>query len=717
MYNKRIKVFLGLAGGMLILCLVRLILMQLQPRGVLDERIETLKDYKAKSEQLNTIRGRILDRNGHELARDEARFKLLVSYWDLTKYMDPNLQTILRNRARDKEDPKALTKVEQALANALAQIQQVIKRSASFGLSHSEAKASLEGINTFVWRRRLSHAWRQHCKDSPLYQENRGHLGSIPYSKIEEDMIRCFPDADRRRELIGRADVLEMHQSYPLLELPAENVVFAQMEFSDINGVSIEPTAERVYPYGSVAAQLIGWTGPAGADRLTKLFADDPLARYLDGEICGREDGVEYVCEAVLRGRRGQITKDIDKHVVRKIDTHYGQDVTLTLDIQLQRDMENYLRDYPRQDYWKAGMAAVVIDVSSADILAMVSLPTYDLNQARYHYKELLGDGDVDKSPLFNRALNVHYKPGSMAKPVTLVAGLEGHHITPDEPISCPDHAAPRGWPNCWIWREYHIGHDSKWINTARNALRGSCNIYFSHLAYDRLDPRELQKWLFAFGYGHQVPFQYPPLPATVDPNQARQLHQAPGLIASLPPKYGQWITSLDQIGVLNRVDTRLVGMGEGNFNATVLQAANCMATFARKGIHINPRLFILPAPQGPDQTVSGTKDLNLSPETLATVYDGLHAVVNEPGGTAYDAFRHSGFAELGVEVWGKTGSTEDPENAWFGGFARDRQGRQIALAFIVEGGRSGSKEAAPLARGLIQCCIDHGYLGSSPNH
>jgi cell division protein FtsI/penicillin-binding protein 2 len=91
-----------------------------------------------------------------------------------------------------------------------------------------------------------------------------------------------------------------------------------------------------------------------------------------------------------------------------------------------------------------------------------------------------------------------------------------------------------------------------------------------------------------------------------------------------------------------------------------------------------------------------------------------MSAVVNEQGGTAYREFAHSGFAGQGVTVYGKTGSTEKPDHAWFAGFAKDGAGRRLAIAVIVEGGQHGSADAAPLSRDIIQFCIDAGYIGKN---
>jgi cell division protein FtsI/penicillin-binding protein 2 len=89
-----------------------------------------------------------------------------------------------------------------------------------------------------------------------------------------------------------------------------------------------------------------------------------------------------------------------------------------------------------------------------------------------------------------------------------------------------------------------------------------------------------------------------------------------------------------------------------------------------------------------------------------------MSAVVNELGGTAYTPFTQSTLIQQGVKVYGKTGSTESPEHAWFAGFATDNVGRSIAISVLVEGGQSGSQDAAPLGRDILQLCVETGNLG-----
>src|SRR3989339_2273156 len=111
-------------------------------------------------------------------------------------------------------------------------------------------------------------------------------------------------------------------------------------------------------------------------------------------------------------------------------------------------------------------------------------------------------------------------------KPVIYIAGLEEGKITPEEIIPCPNHRAPQSWPNCDAIKYGH-GHDDIWPNNGRNAIKGSCNVYFSHLA-DRIEADRLQYWLFAFGYGRIIPLE-----EKLNLQSGRTLPQSSGYISS----------------------------------------------------------------------------------------------------------------------------------------------------------------------------------------
>jgi penicillin-binding protein 2 len=174
-------------------------------------------------------------------------------------------------------------------------------------------------------------------------------------------------------------------------------------------------------------------------------------------------------------------------------------------------------------------------------------------------------------------------------------------------------------------------------------------------------------------------------------------------------------VLSLDELPPLSTSERRWFGIGQGKLQAIPLQVANAMAAIARAGYYKNPQLF-LDDPNDPEVRLradANQVNLGISAETLAVVYDGMSAVVNEAGGTANTQFQPvlGSFAEQDVKIYGKTGSTQ-PANAWFAGFAADSKERKIAIAVVVEGGQHGSSDAAPLACDIIQFAIEAGYLG-----
>ncbi|UCG48114.1 MAG: hypothetical protein JSU94_21890 [Phycisphaerales bacterium] len=701
MYDKRIKIFIALSLLMLMICLLRLVQMQLLPGSSVQDDIAELKRQRGLSRQLKTLRGRILDRNAVVLADDQPRFQIYIDY-RLCSIFDHRVRKASLLAAAGTQRAGSTSPVfdiDKRLDAKLEDARNIIKKCARFGVQTEFIDSRINEINNRIWNLRTFLAWRRNNPDPNIIAEYKGRISEIPLSVAVRDFRKRYPAENKRLELIHKVrDIPEMTKSRPLLELETDNDVFtAQVEFMGVEGIEIRAKGERYYYFGPVASQTIGWVGPVTQKPDLQLFAGDRLASYLEGEVGGREDGVEYVCEAVLRGKRGEDFFDIDRQHVSHTETQFGSDVTLTLDIALQKRIEEHLANPESNLNHEAPSAAVVVDVQTGDILALVSLPGFDLNFVRVAYDEFAHD---PCKPMINRAINKRYSPGSVAKPLILIAGLESGKITADEIIPCPALPAPGDWPDCWVFRRYQVGH-TDWPNFARNAVKGSCNIYFSRLA-DRLDPLILQKWLFAFGYGRHI--LEPPLQT----DHERNFRQRAGVISTIVPRRD--VNDFSKLPPIAKREMKMFGIGQGNFRVTPLQVANAMAVIARKGIYKPPRLFF----DDPKTSEAHAVNISISPQTLAVLYDGMHAVVNESGGTAYATFQPflKDFAEQDVKIYGKTGSTEEPENAWFAGFVHGGRGRGITVALVVEGGESGSSDAAPLAREIIQFCIDAGYLG-----
>ncbi len=662
MYDRRLKIFVLFCCFFAAAFIGRLAYIQLNPRSKWRSRLEKIQ--AAESKELGALRGKILDRNGKILAADEAKFALCIDY-KYARLADERFWKVqLLRTGADMDTENTCEKIRERFADDFNSLNEIIYKCAQFrNLTTEQVEAQInQQINEPIWQLRYYLAWKR----------------KYP----QQDFEAALPDANQRLLLAADIDVAEMHQNQELFKLENDDeVLAAQLKFLDTPGVQVQPRAERYYPFKNSAAQLIGWVRPASPQDNR-----DDFERYMYGDIIGF-CGVEYVCEPYLRGSSGRVVYGIDREIVSKKETRFGSDVKLTIDIELQRKIESVLKNRNLNPNFGSPAAVVVIDVNSTDILASVSLPDFDLNKARWEYSKLIADENV---PTVNRVIEKHYPPGSTAKPFILAAGLAENKINSQEIISCPSHSAPAGWPNCWILKRFGYGHDEQWAyeggNRARNAVRGSCNIYFSRLA-DRIEPANLQKWLYSFGFGK---------------NALPDFRQACGIISSSVPRADN--LSLEQLPGIDPAERRFFGIGQGNFRANVLQVANAFAAIARGGIFKKARLLAL------QQADTGYK-LGLSENALAVIYEGMHAVVSEQGGTLYRQFADSGFDEKGIKVFGKTGSTEKPYNAWFAGFAKDRTGKSIALAVFIEGGQHGSSDAGPIARDIISFCIELEYL------
>lgn len=701
MYNRRIIILIIISVILLSVCVLRLADMQLLSTSYYREQVAKLRLQQGSLQRVRTLRGRILDRKGQVLAIDEPRFWVGIDY-ELSRYMDERVRQAMALEAISEDENTDTTGIEQEFTSRLADLDLLIDKCVGFGMSRGDVVTRLQKSNERIWNLRTFFAWARNKPSVELLEKYNNNLSHIPLSEAMADFEQKYPDPRQRLLLIGKVDDLaEAREVQPIVELKTEDDVFAaRVEFLNVKGVEILSTGERAYPYGPAASQIIGWVGPP-QETDKELFSGDRLSSYLEDEVCGREDGVEYVCEPILRGKRGELIYDIDKKLISRTEAELGKDVRLTIDIDLQQRIELHINDCVFNSNCNAPTAAVVLDVGTGDILAIVSLPDYDLNSARQNYGELMND---PCEPLRDRAMFKEYPPGSVIKPVILIAGLESGAITANEVISCPAEKAPQGWPSCWIYLQSSwAGHDNLWVNNARNAIKGSCNVYFSRLA-NRIDAVVLQSWLYRFGYGRIVPLA----PQTDEQGEVpRHFRQYPGRISNERPS--EPVTSFEQMPALEPSERRWFGIGHGNLRVTPLQVADAMATIARGGVYTPARLIAEPV-----TTKRASTDLNISSATLAVVYDGMHAVAEEPGGTAYKEFEPvlTSFASRGIRIYGKTGSTESPEHAWFGGFAKDGAGRAIAVAVVVEGGQHGSEDAAPLGRDIFQFCIDAGYIG-----
>ena len=698
MYKLRLQILIGLFVAVALICLFRLADLQLFQSD--QYRKEISEKQILKPQPLPTLRGQILDRKGAVLAKDVPSFYVLVNY-QLTRLLDDRFwQGMVQRQGDDETDPDLiLAKLKARYADDLDRLSRIL----DFGTQNRlpgtpEITDSIARLNDRLWEMGRYVYWRR----------------TRPTGSLEE--------YQKEKEAVEPVDVLgirlwEMYQPYPVFEISPDLLVKTQIELGDLKGVEIRTQGKRYYPQGSAACQIIGWVGLV-QDEEKARFSHDEYLRYLEGELIGKA-GIEQVCEPILRGRRGEVIYNKDGNLLRRKEPQYGCNVQLTIDINLQQQIERYLSnpDLPAEvsSIVRRGAAAVVMQAATGDILAMVSTPVYDLNTIRQDVADLLRDPNT---PMLNKALQVNYPPGSTIKPIIMLIGLEENWVTPTEIISCPSTPPPRGWPSCLGQSRFHrMGHDWRWAeeggNIARNALRGSCNIYFSHLA-DRLDSKVFQQWLFELGFGRRVltPIEFQ------DPASGEIISSW----GTLPQAYGSIMfgiqpapyTSPEQIHVIppsKQSEKRFWGIGQGNLRVTVLQTANALAALVRGGVYKPPRLIYL------DEDPFNQRDqkpLKINPRTLSVIRDGMHAAVYEQGGTGYSTFIDCPLRKQ-LKIYGKTGSTERPDMAWFECFAEDSADRAVIVVVAVPGGLSGSAFAAPIGRQILQFCYDDGHIGIKP--
>lgn len=694
MYKQRLKILIGLFIAAALICLFRLIVLQVFHCG--DYRQAIADKQILEPQPLPTLRGNILDRRGNVLAKDVPAFYVHISY-QLTRLLDERFWEGMIDRQIDTaSDPEFIRgELKARYADQQEQLDQILRFAARHENSDPEAiQESIRRLNNRIWEMARYVYWR---RTQPT--------GSLDQYRQEKESIEPA-------DVVG-IRLWEMLQAYPIYEITPDQLIPAQVELGDLKGVEIRTEGVRDYPYQTAACHLLGWVGLVQENEKDR-FSHDEYLRYLEGELIGKA-GIERMCEPILRGRRGEVIYDKDGNLIRRKEPQYGRDVRITIDIQLQQQIERYLQN-PNQNpdvdkVVQKGVAAVVMDAAAGDILAMASTPVFNLNTIRQHYTELFTDPNA---PMFNKAMQVNYPPGSTIKPIIMLAGLEENWITPNEIISCPANPPAPGWPSCLAQSRFHACHDWWWEgeggNIARNAIRGSCNIYFSRLA-DRLNSGVLQRWLYNLGYGRDVlpPFEFH------DPDTG-ELFSSWG---TLPQAHGSIVfgiqpspyTSPDQIKPIsrnNQSEKRFWGIGQGNLRVTVLQVANALAAIVRGGIYKPARLVCLDEDPFNQE---GQQILNVSRKTLDVIREGMHAAVYEPRGTAYSTFQS--FPERKtLDIYGKTGSTENPEMAWFECFAEDAAGRSVIIVVAVPGGLSGSQYAAPLGREILQMCYDAGYIG-----
>ncbi|HHY75274.1 MAG TPA: penicillin-binding protein 2 [Firmicutes bacterium] len=451
-----------------------------------------------------------------------------------------------------------------------------------------------------------------------------------------------------------------------------------------LRGVFIEPEPIRYYPEGSLMSPILGYVGEISERELSQLRDQG----YRIGDIIGKQ-GVESYYESVLRGKDGGYQVEVD-YLMRPtgnrgpgIEPEPGHDLRLNIDLDIQRAAEEAVRDALEQHPSAKGGAAVVLDVKTGGVLAIVSAPGFDPNKlvsgiSQAELNEFLSSGQWRFSDLATTGL---YPPGSTFKLVTAIAALCEGKTTPEEEIFDPGYHP--SVPSLVCHRRW--GHGS--VNLAE-AIRDSCNVYFYEMGR-RLGMDTYAEYARALGLGAKTGIDlYGENYGTVPDSAWKAKAYAEGRVREPEVLYAEHMMG---------------AMGQVFHLDTPIQMASLTQAIANDGVRMRP--FLVKEILTQDGEVVQTFEPEVAGvlEAEQWIFDevkkGMAMVTGDPLGTAYWAFR-----DLPVKVAGKTGTAENPlgeNHAWFVGFG-PFDNPEIALAVVIDQGGSGSEVAAPVARAIF---------------
>jgi len=760
-------------------------------------------EFMKRDEFIETTRGKILDRNGVALALDAPCTDACVDYRAIPEDPDDNwikarAKQNLRARLGDQYKPSSIA--ADAGPQLQAEINHVHEDLAAMwqelAIVGDKTPEQIDQIRRDIVQRvemRKRYIWWRSYELASARSEREN--ASKWYRQFLADTAPDDSAVDKFEVEVG--------------EETAPHVILHRIS-SDIQArlarqgdrffcLTLVPSKYREYPYTRAACNVLGYLDTARPEEIAadadstdeqvqarwsteaqRLWPQDELDRYglstfrelrkyWPADLVGRT-GIETLCENTLRGTRGKIERvagpDHTNRVIDQIDSVPGANVSTSIDILLQQDIErDFAKTRVHHDKTSGRVdtrfnqhgAAVVIKVDTGEVLALVSCPGFDLNDLDGHFEEYFSD-ELNR-PMFDRATELAVVPGSTVKPMVGSGSITDGIMKATDKIQCRGvlyvDGKPQNYGHCWIYallansglptNHYSAGDTSLGVDgdmlTITDGIRDSCNVVFETIAM-KMGMARLSSWYDRFGLGRRTGIGIAENPGTL-----------------YRPSAG--------IGVMAETQTWSAGIGENPIQATPIQMANVAATLARNGVWMRPRLVAddqvaragsqSPKPLGP-----GSVDLHLSSEALAAVQTGMrqvcttegsgHAILpaeaeppvdNDPlvgmpiagkTGSAqtgrfmtlidHDAdgkphIREIHFGDPGTEGWyvrPTSISETDPNpekhlaHAWFMGYA-PADHPQVAFCVLVEYGEAGGRAAGPIAHDLLVDCVKHRYL------
>jgi len=474
--------------------------------------------------------------------------------------------------------------------------------------------------------------------------------GNYYYSLAEENRIKEIIIEAARGKIIDR-----------------KGLVIAKNLPADINKNANRLNSPRYYQEGMAAAPIIGYRQSADP---ADIKNDRCLSKLKIGDKIGKK-GVEKLYDCDLRGRPGKKLIEVDAQgrylkTLTVVAPTEGKTIQLALDWQLQQKAYELLKE-------KKG-AVVAVKPKTGEVLILVSSPTFDPqifeNDNQEAIKKIFANQD---KPLFNRAGQGVYPPGSIFKLVVAAAALEEKKIDEDTQIEDTGtvQLGPLTFGN-WYFLQY--GKTEGMVDIVK-AIRRSNDIFFYKIG-EKLGPEKIKRWAERFGYGKEIGFG---------------LGETTGLIPSPFWKKEvlkeRWYTG----------DTYNLSIGQGYILVTPLQVTIATATIANDGYLCQPQL--LKTNRQPP-TTNHCKKIPISPKTLKLIQQGMQEACS-PGGTGWPLFNFK------PQTACKTGTAESQTkeaapHAWFTVYA-PADNPEISLTVLVENGGQGSDVAGPIAKEILK--------------
>lgn len=444
------------------------------------------------------------------------------------------------------------------------------------------------------------------AEQAPNVQETLDAFKKImPLSEAEEERIK--KDLKRNRSFVP----IKIRDN-----LSWEEVSRIQLNAPDLPGIVIDEGLTRYYPFGAGMAHILGYVSSVS----DKDVKDDPLLEVPGFKI--GKSGIEKYLEKALRGESGNLKLEVNAYgrimkEIERVDGIPGKDVQLTIDSRLQQKAFEL--------FGEESGAAVLLDVHTGEILAFVSAPSFDPNMmtqglSTEDWNALLHN---ERNPLTDKAISGQYSPGSTFKMIVALAALEAGVIKPETRTYCAgkmflgNHAF-----HCWK-KEGH-GH----LNVVE-ALQHSCDIFFYETA-QKLGIEKIADMARRFGLGSKINIGLENEKAGLIPDKEWKLR-----------RFGEpW----------QQGESLISGIGQGYILTTPLQLATMTARLVNGGYEIKPTFLKVS-----DGEKSKIKKIDVSPANLELIKEGMYAVVNKPGGTAW----RSQFDYHGQRMGGKTGTTQ----------------------------------------------------------